>query len=164
MQRGSHRHSFACVALKIAFDHIGVRKLKHKHTFLMSSFGLKSNDRVLLQWLNKSFDQKWLFCIHSFSCSVSFLFPGACLELVWRFEQWTFYTCSLGTKLNLTPQSWHFKACLVPNVAMNLNKILFIQTSTLPPHMHPNPTLCMWNNLLPTKTLVDSNKNFNNVW
>ena len=40
----------------------------------------------------------WLSCIENFSWLASF---GACLELVWSFEQRTYYINSLGAKSNL---------------------------------------------------------------
>ena len=120
-----------------------------------SLMGLRN--RVLELSFNSSWHLvgSWLFCLQT--VHVWYVF-GACVEVVWRFEQRT-YIGSWRAKLILAPlgtPKWVWSS-------MNWYRMLFVQTSTLPPRMHHKHTkhgrFCKQNNELPTKSHVELEDN-----
>ena len=93
-----------------------------QHVLLLQILEFSSNSTWLLI-------RSWLFWIQHLPSSVSF---GACLEVVWRFEQRTFYIGSLRVELVLVCQE--VPKWVWPSV--NQNRLLFMQIQTLPPRMH----------------------------
>jgi hypothetical protein len=110
-----------------------------------------------------SIGRELLFCLQNLTCLVFF---GACVEVGWRFEHRTFYIGSWRTKLILTllgMPKWVWSST-------NQYRMFYVQTSTLPPHMHQKLTkhvrFCKQNNQLPTKTHVElkDNSNVAKLW
>jgi hypothetical protein len=90
-----------------------------------------SHSRVILSESSYSTSlliRSWLLCIQHLPCLVNF---GACLEVLWRFEQRTFFVSSLRTKTILACQEM-----LNEFGPLNQNRLLFIQFQTVPPRMH----------------------------
>ena len=123
------------------------------------------DSRVVL-YFNGSFHRKLvpyeflLVGLHTISLILSTC--GAFLEVVFEFEWRSTYFGSLRAKVILAPlgmPKWVWPS-------MNQHRVIFVQTSTLPPSMHhklpDHGRCCMQNNQLPTKCPFES-KDISNI-
>ena len=143
------------------------------HRWDLLTIELSSNSTWRLVW-------SWLFCLQNLPCLVSFC---ACVEVVWRFEQRTFYIGSWRAKLIFAPlgmPKWIFgdrkfyRATTSTERCIGYTKVLqnkwnlpsfphyyhlILLVVTLPLSLDPFlPTLCPWvfRNPLSSFTLCSS--------